>query len=128
MAEPILDAGCSFENVFCSIAQRAQSTIEGLSDSIPGQEITWQLDEDLYTFSWQQLLRWIHQLDDSLSNVVIVGHNPAMTYLCNEMGNQYIQNVPTCGYAQLAFPANTWCDLSPSSGKLVTFLTPKMVV
>lgn len=127
MARPILDAGCSFENVFCSVARRTQLTIEGLSESIPKQKIAWQLKEALYTFDWEEILSWVHQLDDSMSNIVIIGHNPALTDFCNEMGDKYIYNIPTCGYAQLTFSINRWRDLSPSCGKLETFLTPKTV-
>ena len=127
MAQPIVDAGCSFEHVFCSVARRAQLTIEGLADALVGQDVEWQLDEELYTFSFHHLLNWVTRLDDAMDNVVVIGHNPAITDFCNGMGNQYIRNVPTCGYVQLVFAGNKWRDLSQGSGKLVTFLTPKMV-
>ena len=127
MAQPILNAGCGFEHVFCSVAKRTQLTIEGLSDSIPDMDITWHMEEALYTFSWEHLYGWVHRLDDAMDAVVILGHNPAITDFCNEMGNTYIPNVPTCGYAQLVFPISSWRELSTGSGKLVTFLTPKTV-
>ena len=127
MALPISESGCSFANVFCSVANRAQSTIRGISEALPDQGIRWQVDEALYTFSGHSLLDYIHQLDDGLDDVVIVGHNPAMTELCNAMGDQSIGNVPTCGYAQLAFTENSWKDLGPGKGKMLTFLTPKML-
>ena len=102
-------------------------TIEGLSEALPSKDIEWHLDEDLYTFSSRDLLDWVHQLGDELSEVVMIGHNPGMTDFCNAMGDRYIANMPTCSYAQLLFPQDAWSELSPKSGKLETFLTPKTV-
>jgi phosphohistidine phosphatase len=125
MAEPIVNAGCRFEHVFCSIATRAQLTIEGISRALPDSEIQWKLEEALYTFSGHSLLDWCLDQDDGLDEMVLVGHNPAMTMFCNGMGNRQIENMPTCGYAQLVFPQDSWLELTPGSGKTVSFLTPK---
>ena len=127
MAEPILRAGCNFDKVYCSIAQRAQMTIEGISRALENREIEWELDDALYTFSSHNLFQRCRELDDSLNDVVLVGHNPAMTEFCNIMGNRTIANLPTCGYAQLRFPRKTWESLSPGSAETVAFLTPKNI-
>lgn len=127
MAQPILNEGCSFENVFCSTAQRAQSTIEGIADSLPDHDIRWELDQNLYTFSSRDLLRWVRVLSDRLNDVVIIGHNPGLTDFCNEIGDRHIMNVPTCAYAQLEFPTESWQSIGPESAKTVSFITPKLV-
>jgi phosphohistidine phosphatase len=127
MAHPIVDAGCSFENVSCSMARRAQLTIEGLAAALPDRDIAWDVDDDLYTFGWQGLLRWIRQRNDNLNTVVLVGHNPAITDFSNVIGDGDISNVPTCGYVQLQLNADEWRQVGPSSGRIVTFLTPKML-
>lgn len=126
MARPILQAGCSFRHVFCSIARRAQMTIEGISHSLPEIELAWKLDEALYTFSSQDVFDWCLEIDDALDEVVIVGHNPAFTGLINSLGDQYIENLPTCGYAQLTFPQNSWSEITSGSGKTMSLLRPKM--
>lgn len=127
MAEPILGAGCHFDKVYCSIATRAQMTIEGISRALMNREIEWELDDSLYTFSSHNLFHLCRELDDSLNDVVLVGHNPAMTEFCNIMGNLTIAKLPTCGYAQLRFPQKTWESLTPGSAETVAFLTPKNI-
>ena len=134
MALQMVRAGCPFDPVFCSPALRAQSTIEQIAQQLPEREVGWQTDSALYTFEAQALLRWCRKLDNSLLEVAIVGHNAAMTDFCNQMGEtpqewpcqRLIENVPTCGYVQLAFEQDAWQDLSAGSGKLISFLTPKM--
>jgi phosphohistidine phosphatase len=125
MARPILEAGCSFGHAFCSIARRTQLTIEGIAEVLPEQNITWKLEEDLYTFSAHDLLDWIREQDDDLVELVLIGHNPAMTDLVNALGNRSVLNVPTCGYAQIRFDADHWAELAPGAGVTAAFLTPK---
>lgn len=126
MAEPILDAGCHFEHVYCSIARRAHMTIQGIDEALPGTQIEWELVESLYTFSSSSLLDWIRGLDDAVDEAVLIGHNPAFTDLVNELGNQFIANLPTCGYVQLQLEPRSWRNAGQNSGKLETFLSPKM--
>lgn len=101
MAKLILSVGCHFDHVFCSSAVRAQLTIKLINKNLTGAEIQWQLDDELYTFESDDLLRWCQGLDDVMSEVVIVGHNPALTELCNRLTGCYLDNIPTCGYVQL---------------------------
>lgn len=126
MAKLIWEAGCRFEHVFCSVAVRAQSTIENISYQLAERELTWQVDPALYTFEYSDLLAWCQQLDDALSAVVIVGHNAAITDFCNKIAKQTIDNVPTCGYVQLILNIDTWKELSAGAGELRSFLKPKM--
>ncbi|MEL7492728.1 MAG: histidine phosphatase family protein, partial [Cyanobacteria bacterium J06554_11] len=79
MAPQIAKAGCTFETVFCSPAVRAQATIEGIAQALSSQAITWQTDDRLYTFEARALFSWCQALDEVLSEVVVVGHNSAIT-------------------------------------------------
>lgn len=126
MAQQILNAGCDFKHVFCSTAVRAQATIEHISQSLIDRNIQWHLDDALYTFNNQDLFLWWQTLDDSIPEVVMIGHNPAITDFCNEVSDSDIDNIPTCGYVQLAFDQNLWRDLSEKSTRQLHFLKPKM--
>jgi len=126
MASPIMDTGCEFINVFCSPAVRAQSTIELLSRGIPTIKVHWQTDEKLYCFDSASLHFWFAALDESVSEVMIIGHNPAMTDFCNGLCTIHINNIPTCGYAQLTAHTDfKWRDISGAQFELTHFLRPK---
>ena len=126
MAPKILEAGCTFDTVHCSIATRAQMTIQGIADALPDREISWVTQERLYTFNGQDLLDYCRDLDDALESIVLVGHNPAMTAFTNGMGDQTIDNLPTCGYVQIKLPTHSWSAIAPNTGDTKTILTPKM--
>lgn len=126
MAQHIYDAGCCFDNVFCSPAVRAQSTIDLISNGITETNIKWQIDDDLYTFDSGHLFRWLRSVDESISELLIIGHNPALTDFCNELSNSNIKNIPTCGYVQLvAYQDCLWQEISKTSFELTALLKPK---
>lgn len=129
MAAHIVEAGCGFNNVFCSPALRAQSTIELLGKTVPDIALKWQIDNQLYCFDSNSLHQWCAGLDESISEVVIVGHNPALTDFCNALSKCWITNIPTCAYVQLcAQTAFKWTQLSKASFELSHFLKPKDLV
>jgi phosphohistidine phosphatase len=125
MANPIYKSGCRFDTVFCSVAERAQLTIQGMREALSGIDLQWQLVEELYTFDDRDLLDWFSNLPDTLSEVVIVGHNPAITEFTNRLSDRQIANVPTCGYVCIEFPSPHWIDLSKGKGRCKSYLTPK---
>jgi phosphohistidine phosphatase len=126
MASHILDAGCQFTSIFCSPAVRAQSSIELISQSIPEISIQWQTEQDLYCFDSGSLYDWCRVQDDSLSELVIVGHNPALTDFCNELSSSDLKNIPTCGYVQLtALSKSSWQEISETGFELTSFIKPK---
>jgi len=123
----IYQSGYDFAHVFCSTGKRAQETIRYISEAISELSVNWQSDDDLYTFSSHALLDWCRALDDALDGVMIVGHNPAITELCSELANRYVDHVPTCAYVKIENEVNSWSELGCRSGVITEFITPKMM-
>ena len=126
MAKALYAEGVQFNQVYCSVAQRARLTIQGLADDWPGQPIEWQTVDALYTFSSAAIWQWVHAMDDDFNAAFLVGHNPAFTDFINEAGAEQIENLPTCGYAKLSFPQAVWSEVCAGSATSLHFLKPKM--
>lgn len=115
-----------FHHIYCSPAKRARLTIEGVAATqLPG-EIVWQIEDALYTFAANDVLHFCRELDDRIDSAVIVGHNPALTDLCNDLTDAGIANIPTCGYVAIQLAVNHWRDLANGCGTLQAFLYPKL--
>ncbi len=126
MAEVLVKVGCTFEHVFCSPVVRAQSTITLISDALPKVDIQWQTESALYTFESPHLQRWFQSLDETIDELLVIGHNPAFTNFCNARSNGKITNIPTCGYVQLhAKEPSTWDEVANTSFEVSAFLEPK---
>ena len=126
MGEHLIESGWDYQNIYCSEAQRAQLTIKGIAGSLPTIPFEWQVDTQLYTFSAGVLIDWISELSDEFSHVTLVGHNPALTDLINQVSDSFLDNLPTCSYAQLQSEVNLWQDIEAATFQLTQFLKPKM--
>ena len=93
-----------------------------------------QADESLYTFSWRALLARVRGLPETDCRVAIVGHNPALTELVNQLVSQLvssrISNVPTAGVVAIDFAVSQWraIDCSLRQAQLAYMGTPKTVM
>lgn len=126
MAGRIVEVGGVFENVFCSSAKRAQETIKRISENAAQGEFEWNVCEELYTFDSRTVLAWLQKVSDSYENVMVVGHNPGLTELCNFAGDKHIDNISTCGYVQLCCDINSWKELASNKAELKAYIFPKM--
>jgi phosphohistidine phosphatase len=80
----------------------------------------------LYTFDEHQLEKEIKNCDDSIQNLILFGHNEAITNFVNKYGNKLIYNVPTSGLVMINFDQNNWRDIK--NGKTIKTIFPKEIV
>ena len=113
--------------IHASPARRAQLTLGGLQDGWPAlQDLEHETDEDLYTFSAEDLVRWLHSRGDDEASLFLICHNPAFTdlvnWLCDDM---VLENLPTAGFARLELAISSWSELSRGCGRLLDTLFPR---
>lgn len=126
MANAILESPCAFSNVYTSPAVRAQSTIGLIAQALQPKDIHWLTDDALYCFDYFSIMQWLSDLPEDFEEVVIVGHNPALTDLVNNLSGEQLENIPTCGYVQLTSEGClTWADIQDNTFIMQVFLTPK---
>ncbi len=126
MAGQIAATGCSFDHIYCSPAKRAVSTLEIIADQLSGRDIHWQIDNSLYTFDHNDLISWLTRVDDSIAELLIVGHNPALTRLSNAIGGTPVTNIPTCGFIRLVSAGQySWRQIDNCRLETTAILKPK---
>ena len=69
------------------------------------------VDRKLYTFYSNDLIDYVHRLDNLWSKVILVGHNPAFTELVNHFSRKKIIHLRTAGLAKITFESNDWKSL-----------------
>ena len=94
--------------VWSSNAQRAKNTayIFAESLSIPIETIIFR--DDLYTFDEKKLENIIKGCDNKYDNLILFGHNEAITNFVNTFGNLPVANVPTAGFVSISFNVEDW--------------------
>lgn len=110
-------------HMFSSAATRARETalIFAQNFSFPVENI--QFREELYTFDERHLEQIIKSFPDSYNNVIVFGHNEAITNFVNKFGDILIDNVSTSGFVSLQFDTENWQSIS--DGKTMKVIFPK---
>lgn len=94
----------SVDRIFSSTANRAIHTaILMLRGANLSMDLL-RLDESLYTFSATEVVRYIQSMSEKLSQVILVGHNPAFTETVNRLSDTTVAHLPTAAWAELSFP------------------------
>lgn len=125
MAERISEHNIEVDLVLMSPARRTVETLELMtSETGFGRDIA-RIVPDLYTFSYEDILLFLKQVDDNCHSLAVVGHNPAITDVVNFLCLKEIHNVPTCGVAVLQLDIDSWAGLRAASAELVFYDYPK---
>ena len=107
--------------VWSSIAKRASETAIIFAQNIafPIESITFK--EELYTFDEKKLEQIIKLCPNDYDNLILFGHNEAITNFVNKFGNIFIDNVSTSGFVNIIFDTNSWNDIEKGVTKKVIF-------
>ena len=132
MKDFFVTANKNFDIVFSSTALRAVETIEIIKPSIKDTKIIYK--KELYTFDDQIMIEFISKINDDISSLLIVGHNPAIqetvlrlaetdknSNLLNRVENKY----PTAAFCTLTSSIEKWAHASDTMFKLQELICPK---
>lgn len=111
--------------ILSSDAVRTQTTASIFITNLSLKNELLQLDYDLYDFEGRNLINVIKKCNDSVNNLMLFGHNHAITAFVNSYGSKIIDNVPTCGVVIIEFDINNWINLK--QGETVFTLFPKEI-
>jgi phosphohistidine phosphatase len=124
--------------VLVSNAVRAHQTWDIAREAMKGLAPKPQVETlpELYGADPRQLLKTIREASAADPKVLLlVGHNPGMHELAlalagsgNAAGRTALaDNLPTSGLAVLDFALDDWADVAFRRGRLVLFVTPKLL-
>jgi phosphohistidine phosphatase len=126
------------DRVLVSDAARAVQTWkiawEAMKDLAPEPPV--ELMPELYGADIAELLEIIHEASSANpKRLMVVGHNPGMHELALALAGSgdptgrkaLTDNLPTAGLAVLDFDIHDWSDVAIRRGRLVLFVTPKLL-
>lgn len=111
--------------ILVSPARRTRKTASLIAGEIPDADRRILIDPALYEASAAVLLERVRALDESWRHVMLIGHNPGLTDLVNQLTAIGIDNLPTCGVLVADLDVASWCGVEPGCGSVALYLTPK---
>jgi phosphohistidine phosphatase len=136
MRQAMRELGLIPDIVLVSTARRTQETLEALEpwDDAPLIEPM----DGLYLANPIQLIAALHGVRETVRSVLLIGHNPGLHDLAvslagprtmasgTEAARALAAGFPTGALAEFVV-AGSWWDLREGGGRLVRFLTPRML-
>jgi phosphohistidine phosphatase len=109
--------------IISSPAKRTLATANIIAETLGATNLVTK--SELYENDAAAYLNVIQNIDDKYESVFIVGHNPAVTYICESLSGVYIGNIPTCGIFCIEFDTDFFTQISAVQGKKLFFDFPK---
>jgi len=133
MRQAMRDLGLVPDLVLLSTSRRTVETLEALEpwDDTPLIEPM----DSLYLASAMQLLAALHGIAETVRSVLVIGHNPGLHDLALSLSaanaatpatRALADGFPTGALVEFVVPG-AWLDLRNGGGRLVRFLTPRML-
>lgn len=118
--------------VLCSTAVRTRATLMLALRAFPEADPVIIYREELYCAPAEAILADLHRVEDRVSRVMVVGHNPGMHALAVSLTGsgrkadikRLAQKFPTGALAHFSFETD-WKNLAASRGQLLHFIVPR---
>ncbi len=126
------DQGLTFDAIIASPAVRVTETLRDVGDGY-GHALEPEQHPDLYLASPAVLLDRIHDVDDKVERLLVVGHNPGLEQLVllltggeeNGLRQEVEVKYPTATLAEIRFEVDSWADVAAAGGTLTRFIRPR---
>ncbi len=107
-----------------SPSERTRLTSEVMAEQTGFDQAEIEYVENLYEGAPRTYLAALNALPPSVDSVMLVGHNPSVTYFAEYLTHEQIGDMPTGAVAAIEFPG-TWAEVSGRTGKLRFFDSPE---
>ncbi len=133
MGQHIAQHGIQWQRILASPAVRVTETIE-LAAKTTGLTVPVQWDRRIYLASSVNLAEVLHEVPETISSVMMVGHNPGLEDLIFDLvpddGSCPLrahveEKFPTAAYAVLECDIDHWADLRDGCARLVHLVRPR---
>ena len=116
-----------FDQIISSPARRALVTSGLIAEQLKIDTASIFINEDIYEASTRTLMNVVNHLKDSWKRVLIVGHNPAISYLGEYLSDAEIGAMTTCGVLYIKFDINSWAQVSEGNGQMISYEHPDLL-
>ncbi len=116
----------SFDKMFSSNATRTLDTAKYICSKLGFSESCIEADIALYNVDIDNLYNYISMIDDNVMHAVIVGHNPSIQWLVQDLTCKVLDNVAPCTLLNMKLNVECWSAIGSGCGELIDwFPTPE---
>ena len=113
--------------IIASPAVRALETAKIMIHGLRVEEEQLRIEKSLYAAEKERYYDIFYDLPASVDNLMIIGHNPAISNFINDFLDEKTDPVPTSGIACFEFNTDDWTQISTADNRVVFLMYPKML-
>lgn len=99
----------SVDLLLSSSSRRTVLTSKFFIDKININQVKY--DDDLYHANLGKMINKIQKVDNKVNKLMVIGHNPGLTFLVNHFSNSKLYNLPTTGIVVFNIIIEEWKDI-----------------
>jgi phosphohistidine phosphatase len=112
--------------IISSAAMRAQATA-ALIHGILNIEPEFVIEDELYEASVRNFLQLTCGLDDDFKNILMIGHNPYISYFAEYLTKAEIGSMATAGLVSVRFEISKWSEVTEGTGSFENYVHPSII-
>lgn len=125
MGEVLFNRGVVPDLIFSSTAARAVETAGILLSHMDFNADAVEKLNGLYSLDMRGILEVVKGCPDTVSRLMLIGHNPSIVLLADWLAKERVGDMPTCCCAALEFNINSWAKLEKGEARLMFLEYPK---
>lgn len=115
----IKEKGLVFDLMLSSSSRRTTQTAELIAEQVGYTIRNIKYREEIYLASTRSMLDEINAINDKYDTVLMISHNPGTEYIAENLTGHSIGHVTTSGAICIEFEAESWQEISQSTGDLI---------
>jgi len=113
------------DHIISSTANRARDTAKAMAEQLAVDADRIYFDDALFNGGPKAYLAAVNALPDTLQAVMIVGHNPDVSYFAEYLTHEDVGNMSKGAVIAVAFENLSWAGVSGRTGTIVLNKSPK---
>lgn len=127
MGRFLLLKGISPDSIMCSSALRANTTAELMAEQMNYDTSKIHINDKIYEASARTLLQIVNSIKEEFRIVLLIGHNPSISFLAEYITSEEIGDVATCGVIRIKYKNKSWEEIDSKNGEFADYYYPEMI-
>lgn len=114
----------NIKKIMSSTATRAMETTINIAEEMRIKDHLIEKNEKIYNASVRELMEVIHTTDNNINTLLLIGHNPSISFVAEFLTHKDIGSIKPCGLVGITFNNLKWNELSQNSGTFDFYYHP----
>lgn len=119
VAQNLRELNVKLDGMICSDAVRARETAMIVAHGLGFPEQNIVVNPKLYEESVGELIEVIKAIPSQENSVMIVAHNPTLSWFATYLSNNSQVNLSTCGLFAMQFDMSSWEQITEIEGEVI---------